>query len=581
MSKIIQKGIIASPGIKIGKAVVYYGDEVKVPKYLISENQLEAEIQRFEDAIDRTKQEILEIQQKISDENLNDIAEIFSTHLMALEDPLFTDKARKRIRKELKNAEWVINDISIDLISTLTKIDDEYLRERIIDISDINKHIIGNLQKRKKISMSDINEDAIIIAPDLTPSETALLNRKYVLAFITAHGGKTSHTAIMARSMDIPAMVGVDEITSHVKTGDMLIVDAIHGKIIIDPSPEEIAEYSRYRDDIIRFEKKLAKDTDLPSLTVDNIEIFLYGNLEMPLEMDIIKSHGAQGIGLFRSEFLFLDKDLPDEEAQYKQYRKVVEYFSPDPVTIRTLDYGGDKLSDFMKNYRELNPFLGCRSIRFSLKHTDIFRTQLRAILRASAHGNVKIMYPMISTLDELLRANEIAREAMRELDSEGTDYDKNIEIGIMIEVPSAAITADLFAEHSDFFSIGTNDLVQYLLAVDRVNENVADLYNPLNIAVLRYLKTIATVSSTTGTPVSICGEIAGDPKYTMLLLGLGYRELSMSTKNMYQVKHIIRSVTIKECEDFSRTLLTMKKTDEIEETVDRIMKQKFPDIII
>jgi phosphotransferase system enzyme I (PtsI) len=452
MSKIIQKGIIASPGIKIGKAVVYYGDEVKVPKYLISENQLEAEIQRFEDAIDRTKQEILEIQQKISDENLNDIAEIFSTHLMALEDPLFTDKARKRIRKELKNAEWVINDISIDLISTLTKIDDEYLRERIIDISDINKHIIGNLQKRKKISMSDINEDAIIIAPDLTPSETALLNRKYVLAFITAHGGKTSHTAIMARSMDIPAMVGVDEITSHVKTGDMLIVDAIHGKIIIDPSPEEIAEYSRYRDDIIRFEKKLAKDTDLPSLTVDNIEIFLYGNLEMPLEMDIIKSHGAQGIGLFRSEFLFLDKDLPDEEAQYKQYRKVVEYFSPDPVTIRTLDYGGDKLSDFMKNYRELNPFLGCRSIRFSLKHTDIFRTQLRAILRASAHGNVKIMYPMISTLDELLRANEIAREAMRELDSEGTDYDKNIEIGIMIEVPSAAITADLFAEHSDFF---------------------------------------------------------------------------------------------------------------------------------
>ena len=581
MSKIIQKGIIASPGIKIGKAVVYYGDEVKVPKYIVSENQLDAEIQRFEEAIERTKQEILEIQQKITDDNFNDIADIFSTHLMALEDPLFIDKARKRIRSELKNAEWVINDISIDLINTLAKIDDEYLRERIIDISDINKRIIGNLQKRKKINMSDINEDAIIIAPDLTPSETALLNRKYVLAFVTAHGGKTSHTAIMARSMDIPAMVGVDEITSHVKTGDMLIVDAIHGKIIINPSEAEIEEYNRYRNDIIEIEHELAKITSLPSQTLDNIEIFLYGNLEMPVEMDIIKNHGAQGIGLFRSEFLFLDKGLPDEETQYMQYKKVTEYFFPHPVTIRTLDYGGDKLSDFMKNYRELNPFLGCRSIRFSLKHPDIFRTQMRAILRSSAHGKVKIMYPMISTLDELLKAREITHEAMRELDSQGIKYDKKVEMGIMIEVPSAVITADILAEHSDFFSIGTNDLVQYLLAVDRVNENVADLYNPLNIAVLRYLKTIASISMSTGTPVSICGEIAGDPKYTMLLLGLGYRELSMSTKNMYQVKRIIRSVTVEECEDFSRSLLSMKKTDEIEQTVDAMMKQKFPDIII
>ena len=356
MSKIIQKGIIASPGIKIGKAVVYYGDEVKVPKYLISESQLEAEIERFNQALERTKQEILDIQTKISNDNLNDIAEIFSTHLMALEDPLFIDKARKRISRELKNSEWVINDISIDLINTLTKIDDEYLRERIIDISDINKRIIGNLQKRKKVSMSDINEDAIIIAPDLTPSETALLNRKYVLAFVTAHGGKTSHTAIMARSMDIPAIVGVDDITSLVKTGDVLIIDAVHGKIIINPTEEEIEEYNRISRDILEIENELAKITSLPSQTLDNIEIYLYGNLEIPDEMDIIRTHGAQGIGLFRSEFLFLDKGLPDEDSQYRQYKKVVEYFKPHPVTIRTLDYGGDKLTDFMKNYRELNP---------------------------------------------------------------------------------------------------------------------------------------------------------------------------------------------------------------------------------
>ena len=581
MSKIIQKGIIASPGIKIGKAVVYYGDEVKVPKYLISESQLEAEIERFNQALERTKQEILDIQTKISNDNLNDIAEIFSTHLMALEDPLFIDKARKRISRELKNSEWVINDISIDLINTLTKIDDEYLRERIIDISDINKRIIGNLQKRKKVSMSDINEDAIIIAPDLTPSETALLNRKYVLAFVTAHGGKTSHTAIMARSMDIPAIVGVDDITSLVKTGDVLIIDAVHGKIIINPTEEEIKEYNRIRKDILEIENELAKITSLPSQTLDNIEIYLYGNLEIPDEMDIIRTHGAQGIGLFRSEFLFLDKGLPDEDSQYRQYKKVVEYFKPHPVTIRTLDYGGDKLTDFMKNYRELNPFLGCRSIRFSLKHTDIFKTQLRAILRASAHGDVKIMYPMISTLDELLAAKEILREVMTDLENDGIKFDKNIKQGIMIEVPSAVITADIFAEHSDFFSIGTNDLVQYLLAVDRVNENVADIYNPLNIAVLRYLKTIASVATSTGIPVSICGEIAGDPKYTMMLIGLGYRELSMSTKYMYQVKRIIRSVTVEECEDFSRSLLSMKKTDEIENEVESMMKQKFPDITI
>ncbi len=582
MSKRIKKGIIASPGIKIGKAVVYYGDEIKVPKYFITEDQLESEIERFKEAINKTKQDIVDIQQKISDDKLSsDITDIFSTHLMALEDPLFIEKARKRISRELKNSEWVINDISIDLINTLSKIDDEYLRERIVDISDINKRIIGNLQKKTRISMSDINEEAIIIAPDLTPSETALLNRKYILAFVTAHGGKTSHTAIMARSMDIPAIVGVDGITSDVKTDDILIIDAIHCEIIINPSQEEIEEYTKYKDDIIQIENELAKITSLPSQTLDNIEIFIYGNIELPDEMDIIKSHGAQGIGLFRSEFLFLGKELPDEEKQFIQYKKVTEFFNPNPVTIRTLDYGGDKLSGYQTNYRELNPFLGCRSIRFSLKHVDMFKIQLRALFRASAFGNVKIMYPMISTIDEILQVKEIAHEVMSDLDSSGIRYDKNIEQGIMIEVPSAVIAADIFAEHVDFFSIGTNDLVQYLLAVDRVNENIADLYNPLNIAVLRYLKTMASVSTNTGTPVSICGEIAGDPKYTMMLIGLGYRGLSMSTKYMYQVKRIIRSVTVEECESFSRNLLSLKRTSDIENTVEELMKQKFPDIII
>lgn len=581
MSKRIKKGIIASPGIRIGKALVFYGDEIKIPKYHIDETRLNDELARFDEALTKTKNEILEIQEKIANDNYSDLAEIFSTHLMALEDPIFVERARKKIKKERRNSEWIINDISIDLIATLSKIEDEYLKERIIDISDINKRLIGNLQKKQRMNLSEISENSIIFASDLTPSETALLNRQFVLAFVTDRGGKTSHTAIMARSMDIPAIVGMDDITSYVKTGDMVIVDAVHGEIIIDPSNEEIEEYNKYQNDINQVESELAKVTNLPSQTIDNTEIFIFGNIETPNEMDIIKTHGAHGIGLYRSEFLFLDKDLPGEETQLSEYKKVIDFFNPYPVTIRTLDFGGDKIHDFMKSHREMNPFLGCRSIRFSLKYPEIFKTQLRAILRASAYGNVKIMFPMISTVEELLQAREITFEMMRELDISGTPYDKNIEIGIMIEVPSAVIAGDILAEYCDFFSIGTNDLVQYILAVDRVNEKVADLYNPLDISVLRYLRTISDIASSHSTPISICGEIAGEPKFTMMLLGLGFRQLSMSSKYMYQVKRIIRSVSIEECESLSRSLLQMKRTEDIEKAVIENMTLKFPEIIL
>jgi phosphotransferase system enzyme I (PtsI) len=581
MSKRIKKGIIASPGIRIGKALVFHGDEVKIPKYHIDEDRLSDEIERFEEAVTKTKNEILEIQEKIVNDSFSDLAEIFSTHLMALEDPIFIERARKKIKNEKRNCEWVINDISIELITTLSKIDDEYLKERIIDISDINKRLIGNLQKKKKMNLSEVSENSIIFASDLTPSETALLNRQFVLAFVTDRGGKTSHTAIMARSMDIPAIVGMDDITSYVKTGDLVIVDAVHGEVLINPSKEEIDEYLKYQRDINEVENELAKLTNLPAQTTDNTEIFIFGNIEIPDEMDIIKSHGAHGIGLYRSEFLFLDKTLPSEDAQLCQYKKVINFFNPYPVTIRTLDFGGDKIHEFMKTHREMNPFLGCRSIRFSLKNQDIFKIQLRAILRASAFGNVKIMFPMISTLEELLQAREITFEIMKELDLSGTPYDKNIEIGIMIEVPSAVIAADILAEYVDFFSVGTNDLVQYVLAVDRVNEKVADLYNPLDIAVLRYLRRISDIAASHSRPISICGEIAGEPKYTMLLLGLGFRQLSMSSKYMYQVKRIIRSVSIEECESLARSILQMKRADDIERAIIENMNHKFPEILI
>ncbi len=580
MSKRIKKGIVASPGIKIGKAFVFHGSDVKIPMYQINEDAVEAELQRFEEALTKTKDEIIEIQNKVSSEKFSDLAEIFSTHIMALEDPMFTGRAREKIKEEKRNAEWIINDLSIELINTLSKIDDEYLKERIIDISDINKRLIGNLQQIVKTVMSDIHEDGIIFAPDITPSETAQLNRNHVMAFVTDHGGKTSHSAIMARSMNIPAIVGMDDITSYVKTGDIVIVDALHGEIIINPSNEEIAEYTKYQKDVQELERDLAKLTNLPARTIDGEEVLLFGNIELPEEVDIIKSHGAQGIGLFRSEFLFLGKELPDEEEQYRQFRKVVDYFSPFPVTIRTLDFGGDKIYSFIKTQMEINPFLGCRSIRFSLKNPELFKTQLRAILRASAHGAVQVMFPMISTLEELLIAKKYVKETMDDLEQEGIPYDKNIPIGIMVEVPSAVISADLLAPHVDFFSVGTNDLVQYILAVDRGNERVAHLYNPLDISVLRYLKIMANISKEHSVGISICGEIAGEPTFTMLLLGLGYRNLSMSTKYMYQVKKIIRSVKISECEELASNLLSQTLTTEIEQELYSQMKRRFPDII-
>jgi phosphotransferase system enzyme I (PtsI) len=385
----------------------------------------------------------------------------------------------------------------------------------------------------------------------------------------------------MARSMDIPAIVGMGDITSYAKSGDLVILDAINCQVIINPSKEEIDEYTKYQMDLKIIEDELAQLTNLPSKTLDHVEIQIYGNIEIPEEMDTIKSHGAHGVGLFRSEFLFLDKSLPDEERQFNQYKAVADFFNPQPVIIRTLDYGGDKIHGNMKTPREMNPFLGCRSIRFSLKNQDIFKTQLKAILRASKNGNIKIMYPMISTLDELLQAKEITYSVMEELDRAGIEYDKNIEMGIMVEVPSAVITGDILAEPVDFFSVGTNDLVQYILAVDRVNETVADLYNPLNISVLRVLKNISDIALNYSKPISICGEIAGDPKYTMMLIGFGFRELSMSSKNIHHVKRIIRSVTIKECKSFTKSLLEMKHTKDIENAIAENMMKRFPEIII
>jgi phosphotransferase system enzyme I (PtsI) len=569
-------GIIASPGIRIGKAHVYKTSEAIIPKYSIRDKDVEAEVDRYRQSLEKTKAEIMAIQEQISKSLSKDMADIFSSHLMVLEDPIITEKAISSIRSERRNAEWIINDITLELIQNLGAIEDNYLRERIIDISDINKRLINNLQKRRVESLNDVREEVIVISPDLTPSDTATMDRNRILAFVTDKGGRTSHTAIMARALEIPAIVGTHNITSLVQEGDTIIVDAIHGNVIINPTKEELKEYQHYIKDLQRLDKELAKITRLPSITFDDVEIRILGNIEIPEEMSIIKNHGAQGIGLFRSEFLFLDRSLPDEEKQYQEYRKVVEFFNPLPVTIRTLDVGGDKIYSYNKESRERNPFLGCRAIRFSLEHEDLFRTQIRAILRASAHGNVKMMIPMISTVEEIIRSREITTECMEELKNEGIAFDENIPVGIMIEVPSAVLNADRFAKYADFFSVGTNDLVQYTLAVDRISEKIAYLYNPLDLSILRFLKQLVETATRLQVPLSICGEIAGEPKYTMLLLGLGFREFSMSTAYMYQVKRIIRSVNIPECEELAKSLMEMEKTAEIETKLYEVLRAKF-----
>ncbi len=570
-------GIIASPGIRIGRAYIYKTTDIIIPKYSIDESDVESEIVRVRESLKRTKEDITAIQEQISHSLSRDMADIFTSHLMVLDDPLIIQKTQDKIASEKRNAEWVINDITLELIQSLNTIKDDYLRERIIDISDINKRLINNLQKRHTLSPSDLREEVILFSKDLTPSDTAMLNKNYILAFVTDKGGRTSHTAIMARALEIPAIVGAIDATSKVRDGDTVIVDALHGKVIVNPTEQQIEEYTRYREDLKKLDSELAELTHLPSKTLDDHEIFIFGNIEIPEEMGIIRDHGAQGVGLFRSEFLFLDKALPDEERQFNEYKSVVDFFNPLPITIRTLDVGGDKIYAYTNSYKERNPFLGCRAIRFSLENEQMFRTQIRAILRASNYGKVRMMFPMITTVEELIKSRSIVYECMNELRKKKIPFDENIEIGIMIEVPSAIINADILARYADFFSIGTNDLVQYTLAVDRISEKIAYLYNPLNLAVLRMLRMVVETAERNNTPISICGEMAGEPKYAMLLIGLGFRVFSMGPAYMNQVKRIIRSVSAEECRRLVDGLLASEKTDEIESKMHAILTEKFP----
>lgn len=576
------KGIPVSPGITIGKAYVVRREDVFSAKPTsVSDAGIPREIARFEDALTRTRAEILGIRKKISSELGVEHSEIFNAHLMILEDHTLIEDVINAIKNRKVVAEFAFSSVIQRYFEAFAKIDDEYLRERISDIKDIGKRLLKNLHGREKMELEEPAERVIIIAHDLSPSETAMMNKEKVLAFVTEIGGPTSHTAILGRSMEIPSVVGMDKVTTEVKTSDVIIVDGTHGVLIINPDEQTIEQYTQEGKRFSAFITELDKLRDLPAQTKDGKKIDLAANIEFHDEIPSVVSHGADGIGLYRTEYFYLNRtDLPTEDEQYEAYNQVAEKMAPKPVIVRTLDLGGDKFLSSLDLPQEMNPFLGWRAIRFCLTKVDIFKIQLRAILRASVHGNIKIMYPMISSVSELRRANQILEECRVELREKKIPFDEKMQIGAMIEIPSAALTSDILAREVNFFSIGTNDLIQYALAVDRVNEKIAYLYEPTHPAILKLIKQVIENAHRFSRWVGSCGEMSGDPAIAILLLGLGIDEISTSPVALPKVKKAIRSVTLAEAQDIAARALEFSTGQEIMDFLTERLKTIDPDLV-
>ena len=560
------EGAGVSPGIARGQIHVVRDDFDDVARYRISPSQVTDEIGRFEAALIQTRMQILEMQQRIAESIGAKDAAIFDAHLLVVEDRTLIDEVLRKLETDLCNVEWVFQEVATTYAETLNKIDDPYLRERALDIQDVTKRVIRNLQGKAPKAFLGLSEPHILIAHNLTPSDTAAMNREHVLGLATDLGSRTSHTAIMARSLNIPAVVGLHDITEKLETGQHVLLDGTNGFLIVDPTPETLKRYGEIESRRVKVVAQLKELRETTSTTRDGRHIVLSANIELPEDVDAVAANGAEGIGLYRTEFLYLNRStLPTEDEQYETYRKVAERVRPDPLIIRTFDLGGDKLAPGTVDISdELNPFLGWRAIRFCLENIDIFKTQLRAILRASAVGNVKIMFPMISGLDELRGAISVLAECKEELSASKIDIGDKTEVGAMIEIPSAALSADVLAREIDFFSIGTNDLIQYALAVDRVNERIAHLYAPTHPAVIRLLKMIADAAHANDIWVGVCGEMAGDVALIPLLLGLGMDELSAGATLVPRVKRAVQSLAISECRELVEEALKLQTPSEI-----------------
>jgi len=560
------EGAGVSPGTACGKIHVVRDDLDDVPRYRIAPSQVPDEIGRFETALIQTRMQILEMQQRIAESIGAKDAAIFDAHLLVVEDRTLIDEVLRKLETDLCNVEWVFQEVATRYAETLNKIDDPYLRERALDIQDVTKRVIRNLQGKAPKTFLALSESHILVAHNLTPSDTASINRANVLGIATDLGSRTSHAAILARSLNIPAVVGLHDITAKLETGQHVLVDGSDGLLIVNPAPETIAHYAEVESRRARVVAKLKELRTTRSTTRDGRHIVLSANIELPEDVEAVAANGAEGIGLYRTEFLYLNRPtLPTEDEQFETYRKVAERVRPDPLIIRTFDLGGDKLAPGTVDITdELNPFLGWRAIRLCLEHIDIFKTQLRAILRASVVGNIKIMFPMISGLEELRGAKAVLAECHEELRRSGIPLGEEIEVGAMIEIPSAAICANVLASEVDFFSIGTNDLIQYALAVDRVNEKIAHLYEPTHPAILRLLRMIAEAAHTHHIWVGVCGEMAGDVALVPLLLGLGMDELSAGATLVPRVKRAVQSLAIPECRELVEEALKLNTASEI-----------------
>jgi phosphoenolpyruvate-protein phosphotransferase (PTS system enzyme I) len=564
----IFRGIPVSPGVCRGRLLVLDipQDGASVKERRLDESELQCQVNRLEQAIVDTRREILEVQRKVNEGLGAQDASIFDAHLLVLEDPTLIEEVSRIILEDKVPAEYAFKKVADKYAKTLSAIDDEYLRERASDMRDVTERILNNLTGHHKADeLSTLKEPCIIISRDLTPSRTALLDKKMVLGFGTDVGSKTSHTAIMARSMRIPAVVGLQRASIEFKTGDYALLDGYNGVVIVNPTDQTLFEYGQLVRKQVSLEEKLREVRDKPAVTLDGQRVVLSANVEQAADTGAVLDSGAEGVGLFRTEYLFINREtLPTEEEQYQAYRQVAAALKPQPVIIRTLDLGGDKFLSHLQVPSEMNPFLGWRAIRFCLQQTDIFCAQLRAILRASVEGNIKMMYPMISCLDELKQANGLVDQCRAELDKEGVPYDKNLDVGAMIEIPSAAVAADTLARHCKFFSVGTNDLIQYSLAVDRLNEKIAHLYEPTHPAILRLIKMTADAAHKHGIWVGVCGEMAGDPIMTPLLLGLGVDELSATPSYVPQIKYLIRRLKCSEAKELADFALNCESGAEI-----------------
>ncbi|WP_270656088.1 phosphoenolpyruvate--protein phosphotransferase [Eubacterium callanderi] len=564
----LKEGIIASPGIAIAKAFVYDKVEVEVTEKKVDDP--EAEVARLQAALEKSKEQILKIKEKAARDLGEEEAEIFEAHAMVLDDPEFVDSITAEINTNGVNAEFAVKTVTDRFFEMFDMMDDPYFSARAADIRDVGTRVLNNVMGVENVDISCLDEDTIIVADDLAPSDTAQMDKARVKGFATNIGSRTSHTAIMARSLEIPAVLGLGDITAAVKNGDTVVVDGLKGQAVINPTDDELAAYKKQQEDYQAYIKELAELKELEAVTTDGHRVELVGNIGSPNDTDGVHKNGGRGVGLYRTEFLYMNSDtMPDEEKQYEAYKAVIESFDGDPVIIRTLDIGGDKKLPYLPLEEEMNPFLGFRAIRLCFREVDMFKTQLRAILRASAFGNALIMFPMISGVSEVRQAKGILAECMKELDEKGQAYDKNIRVGVMIEIPSAAVTSDIIAREVDFFSIGTNDLCQYTLAVDRMNQEVSYLYNPLHPAILRLVKTVIDAShAREGLFTGMCGEMAGDPMATLILLGLGMDEFSMSASSIPQVKKIIRSVSYEDAKAIAEKALNLETGEEVKEMV-------------